>query len=134
MSIAGACALAVLPGVALAAPTKPYTLVTIDIGETSSPAVTSRVFSADGFTVSVNPQTDGSTWMYFRDGPQDSRLSLLVKAPTGEHFVNGRTYSTTRFGDADNAKGWTSRPTTAAGIRPVASPCGRPLSTRKPRS
>ena len=104
MSIAGACALAVLPGVALAAPTKPYTLVTIDIGETSSPAVTSRVFSADGFTVSVNPQTDGSTWMYFRDGPQDSRLSLLVKAPAGEHFVNGRTYSTTRFGDADNAR------------------------------
>ncbi|WP_328341123.1 choice-of-anchor D domain-containing protein [Micromonospora sp. NBC_00421] len=104
MSVAGACALAVLPGVALAAPTAPYTVVTLDIGETSSPAVKSGVFSAPTFTVSVLPQTDGSTWMYFRNGPADSRLSLQVRAPLGQSFVAGRTYPTTRFGDEGTAR------------------------------
>ncbi|TDB78519.1 choice-of-anchor D domain-containing protein [Micromonospora sp. KC723] len=105
VSVAGACALAGLPGVALAAPTAPYTVVTVDVGDASGhPVKSSGVFDASNSSVEVVPETDGSLSMYLRNLPGGSWLNVRTGAPTGQAWTAGQTYQTARFADSTRAR------------------------------
>ncbi|MEV4480222.1 choice-of-anchor D domain-containing protein [Micromonospora coxensis] len=105
VTIAGACALAGLPGVALAAPTAPYTVVTVDVGDAPGhPVKNSGVYDASNSTIEVVPETDGSLSMYLRNLPGGSWIYVWTGAPTGQTWTAGQTYQTARFADATRAR------------------------------
>lgn len=103
MSIAGACALAVLPGVALAAPTAPYTVLTVDVGDQTGgyPIYQSDVFDRDNSTVSVVPQSNDR--LAVETNRAGSYVRLAIQPPAGEQWSAGQTYQATWQGDGGTA-------------------------------
>lgn len=103
MSIAGACALAVLPGMALAAPTAPYTVLTVDVGDQTGgyPIYRSDVFDRDNSTVSVVAQSNDR--LAVETNRAGSYVRLNIQPPAGEQWTAGQTYQATWQGDGGTA-------------------------------
>ncbi|MBW4703847.1 MULTISPECIES: choice-of-anchor D domain-containing protein [unclassified Micromonospora] len=103
MSIAGACALAVLPGMALAAPTAPYTVLTVDVGDQTGgyPIYQSDVFDRDNSTISVVAQSNDR--LAVDTTRAGSYVRLSIQPPAGEQWTAGQTYQATWQGDGGTA-------------------------------
>ncbi|WP_346537583.1 choice-of-anchor D domain-containing protein [Micromonospora sp. DPT] len=105
--VAGACALAVLPGVALAAPTAPYTALTVDLGEHRAfPVTGSAAYDKSSASVSVANQADG-LFLIKAVNPTDPTqiyAALAAEPPTGQDWAPGQTYPTSRVADAGHAR------------------------------
>ncbi|MEU5943005.1 hypothetical protein ABZ807_28420 [Micromonospora sp. NPDC047548] len=105
--IAGACALAVLPGVALAAPAASYTALTVDLGEHRPlPVIRSATYNQGSAMMRVLNEPDG----LFRiealalGNPTDVRAALVTRPPSGQTWEVGRTYPTAPLADAAHAR------------------------------
>ncbi|MFJ6199471.1 choice-of-anchor D domain-containing protein [Micromonospora sp. NPDC092111] len=104
MGIAGACALAGLPGVALAAPTAPYTALTIDVGQAWGSTVTNPgVYDASNATMYAYAFGDAGVRLTARANGTGEYLRIDAVPPYGQRFVAGQTYETRRSWDSTHA-------------------------------
>lgn len=103
--VAGACASAVLPGVALAAPTAPYTVLTVDVGDAyGKPVKQSGVYDGTNSTVTGRAYATGGVSMGASGLPGGSTIAMWITPPVGQSaFIAGRTYPTLGSGDATHA-------------------------------
>ncbi|MEV0805507.1 choice-of-anchor D domain-containing protein [Micromonospora sp. NPDC050200] len=104
IGIAGACALAVLPGVALAAPTAPYTALTIDVGQAWGSTVTNPgVYDASNATMYAYAFGDAGVRLTARANATGDYFVIDAVPPAGQRFVEGQTYETRRSWDSTHA-------------------------------
>ncbi|MBM0255726.1 hypothetical protein [Micromonospora sp. 4G55] len=105
--VAGVCALAVLPGMALAAPTAPYTALTVDLGEHRAfPVTKSAAYDKSNASVSVVNQADG-LFLVKAVSPADPTevyAALAAEPPPGQDWAQGQTYPASRVADAGHAR------------------------------
>ncbi|MEU5942929.1 hypothetical protein ABZ807_28035 [Micromonospora sp. NPDC047548] len=102
--IAGACALTVLPGVALAAPTAPYTVLTVDVGDAyGKPVKQSGVYDGTNSTVSGRAYGTGGVSMGASGLPGGSTIAMWITPPVGQSFTAGQTYQTSGSGNSTHA-------------------------------
>ncbi|MBM0237473.1 choice-of-anchor D domain-containing protein [Micromonospora sp. ATA32] len=104
VGIAGACALPGLPGVALAAPTAPYTVLTVDAGDHGGgyPLDKSGVYDSSTSTVTFTPFADDR--VNLETNTAGSYVRLDFNPPSGQSFVAGQTYQATGYGDGGTAR------------------------------
>ncbi|MEV0805508.1 hypothetical protein [Micromonospora sp. NPDC050200] len=104
VTVAAACALAGLPGVALAAPAAPYTVLVIDLNDHQrlSTDLFTGVWAGDNSEMETqfgdgDALTLGAHWRY-----EDQHLWNAVRTapPAGESWQVGRTYAATSAGGA----------------------------------
>ncbi|WFE63383.1 hypothetical protein [Micromonospora sp. WMMD714] len=99
MSVAGACALAVLPGVALAAPTAPYTVLTVNLGlHEPTPVSGSAVYDSSNAT--MDAAASAGDWLRLTAILPDRYVRIDTAAPAGQTWTAGQTYPTVRAGRA----------------------------------
>ncbi|MEV0722224.1 hypothetical protein AB0I37_05530 [Micromonospora purpureochromogenes] len=102
--VAGACATAVLPGVALAAPTAPYTVLTVDVGDAyGKPVKQSGVHDGTNSTVTGRAYGTGGLSMGVSGLPGGSTIAMWITPPVGQSFTAGRTYQTSGSSNATHA-------------------------------
>ncbi|NYF55939.1 hypothetical protein [Micromonospora purpureochromogenes] len=102
--IAGACALTVLPGVALAAPTAPYTVLTVDVGDAyGKPVKQSGVYDGTNSTVTGRAYGTGGVSMGASGLPGGSTIAMWITPPVGQSFTAGQTYQTSGSSNATHA-------------------------------
>jgi hypothetical protein len=103
VGVAAACAVAGLPGMALAAPTAataPYTALSVDVGDAyGRPVKQSGVYDSGNATISATAHDDGRFSMGASNLPGGSYVSLWI-TPAGQTLTAGQTYQTNRGGDA----------------------------------
>ncbi|MFR9774594.1 hypothetical protein ACL02O_00850 [Micromonospora sp. MS34] len=102
--VAASCSLTVLPGVALAAPTAPYTALTIDLGEHGT-----RPIQKSGVYDPSNATMDAAA-----DAADDFRITAKVTdttfarldawPPLGQRWTAGQTYETAKSEDSVRAR------------------------------
>ncbi|SCL22233.1 hypothetical protein GA0070616_2498 [Micromonospora nigra] len=103
IGIAGAVVSAGVPGVALAAPTAPYTVLTVDIGATGgSPVTKSGVYDSSNARMYAYGYGDAGVFVQAltSDGIY---VTLTASPPQGQRFVVGQTYETRRSWDSTHA-------------------------------
>ncbi|MER6591673.1 hypothetical protein ABT214_07455 [Micromonospora purpureochromogenes] len=102
--VAGACATAVLPGVALAAPTAPYTVLTVDVGDAyGKPVKQSGVHDGTNSTVTGRAYGTGGLSMGVSGLPGGSTIAMWITPPVGRSFTAGQTYQTSGSSNATHA-------------------------------
>ncbi|MEH0842966.1 choice-of-anchor D domain-containing protein [Micromonospora sp. CPCC 205711] len=102
--VAGACVLAGLPGVALAAPTAPYTALTADLGEHHARPVLDSFVYDDTTATMRGAATADDTFQLTATFPDTSyQLRLDAAPPTGGTWTEGQTYATARGRDSTHA-------------------------------
>ncbi|MEV0805509.1 hypothetical protein [Micromonospora sp. NPDC050200] len=102
--VAGACALTVLPGVALAAPTAPYTVLTVDVGDAyGKPVKQSGVHDGTNSTVTGRAYGTGGVSMGVSGLPGGSTIAMWITPPVGQSFTAGQTYQTSGSGNSTHA-------------------------------
>ncbi|SCE71477.1 hypothetical protein GA0074695_0521 [Micromonospora viridifaciens] len=103
--VAGACASAVLPGVALAAPTAPYTVLTVDVGDAyGKPVKQSGVYDGTNSTVTGRAYATGGVSMGASGLPGGATIAMWITPPVGQSaFTAGQTYPTRGSADATRA-------------------------------
>lgn len=99
MSVAGAGALAVLPGVALAAPTAPYTVLTVDLG-LHHPTPVSGSVVYDSSNATMDAAASAGDWLRLTALLPDQYVRIDTAAPAGQTWTVGQTYPTVRAGRA----------------------------------
>ncbi|TDC44118.1 choice-of-anchor D domain-containing protein [Micromonospora sp. KC213] len=101
--VVGTCATAALPGVALAAPAAPYTVLTVDVGNHTGgyPLSQSGVYDTTNATVSVTPSAQDR--LAVRASQSSSYVDLSIGPPTGQTWQEGQSYPAARFADATTA-------------------------------
>ena len=101
--VAGTCLAAVLPAVALAAPTAPYTVLTVDLAEgPSGPITESTVY--DGSTETMDAATGAGDQFRITAIRSDRYVRVDAAPPAGQTWSAGQTYPTVRGGrDATQA-------------------------------
>ncbi|SCE76535.1 hypothetical protein GA0074696_0707 [Micromonospora purpureochromogenes] len=103
--VAGICASTVLPAGALAAPTAPYTVLTVDVGDAyGKPVKQSGVYDGTNSTVTGRAYGTGGVSMGASGLPGGSTIAMWITPPTGTPtFTAGQTYPTVGSGDATHA-------------------------------
>ncbi|MFR9774592.1 choice-of-anchor D domain-containing protein [Micromonospora sp. MS34] len=103
VTVAGACVLAGLPGVALAAPTAPFKVLTVDVGDQTGgyPIDKSGVYDTGNSTLSLTPDALDRVTVYAYQG--SSYVNLRAVPPTGQKWIEGQTYRATDLGDDTTA-------------------------------
>ncbi|MEH1054983.1 hypothetical protein V6U89_07175 [Micromonospora sp. CPCC 206171] len=102
--VAGACATAVLPGVALAAPTAPYTVLTVDLGEhQAKPIGSSGVYDPTNATLDAAAEADDTFRITARYGVS-AYVRLDAAPPTGQTWTAKQSYETARGRDSVRAR------------------------------
>ncbi|MEU7980026.1 hypothetical protein AB0B63_16000 [Micromonospora sp. NPDC049081] len=101
--VAGVCVATAIPGSALAAPTAPYTVVTVDVGDANGrPVQQSGVYDASNATVDGTVYGTGGVRMGVRL-TGGTTISVWALPPVGQVFTAGRTYQTTGTAGATRA-------------------------------
>ncbi|SCG48588.1 choice-of-anchor D domain-containing protein [Micromonospora halophytica] len=103
VTVAGACVLAGLPGVALAAPTAPFKVLTVDVGDQTGgyPIYQSGVYDTGNSTLSLTPDSLDRISVYANQS--GSYVNLRTEPPTGQKWVEGQTYRAAELADATSA-------------------------------
>ncbi|MBM0255725.1 hypothetical protein [Micromonospora sp. 4G55] len=105
VTIAGACALAGLPGVALAAPAAPYTVLVIDLNDHQrlSTDLFTGAWDGDNSSAMEAQLGDGDALTlgaHWRDETDHVWNAVSTAPPAGETWQAGRTYAATSAGGA----------------------------------
>ncbi|WP_157745788.1 hypothetical protein [Micromonospora purpureochromogenes] len=104
MAVAGASVLAGLPGVSLAAPTAPYTALTVDLGEhRTRPVKQSGVYDPSNATMDAAAGAD-DVFRITASLPDTSYVRLDAAPPTGQSWTAGQTYETAKGRDSVRAR------------------------------
>ncbi|MGB2567847.1 hypothetical protein ACPFP2_05250 [Micromonospora citrea] len=101
----GACAVAGLPAVASAAPTAPFTALTVDLGEHRAyPVSTSAAYEYS--TATMTAAAEPGDVVQIKAVTRDLRYTTTLTAapPTGRGWVEGQTYPTSRVAGEDQAR------------------------------
>ncbi|MFI5488405.1 hypothetical protein [Micromonospora echinaurantiaca] len=104
---AGACATALLPGMALAAPTAPYTALTVNLGEHAPLSVgRSAAYDDSSAKMRVERKPGGSFLIeaVVPSGTTEYRTNLVTAPPFGGSWEVGRTYPTAPVADVTHAQ------------------------------
>ncbi|MFR9774593.1 choice-of-anchor D domain-containing protein [Micromonospora sp. MS34] len=103
-TVAGACLLAGLPGVALAAPTAPYTVLTVDLGEhRTKPVASSGVYDPTNATIDA-AATANDTFRITAVYGVSAYVRLDAAPPTGQTWTEGQTYETAKGSSSARAR------------------------------
>ncbi|MEH0842967.1 hypothetical protein V6U81_11335 [Micromonospora sp. CPCC 205711] len=98
--VAGACALAVLPGMALAAPTAPYTVLTVDLGDHQTfPVQKSAVYDRDNALMQATIGDEDLFGLEAKNLPTIEYVAWAAQPPVGQSWVVGQTYPAGLFRD-----------------------------------
>ncbi|PZG01657.1 hypothetical protein C1I99_06255 [Micromonospora deserti] len=93
-----------VPGVAAAQPTSPFTVLTVDVGDAyGKPVAKSGVYDGNGSTVTGRAYATGGVSMGVSGLPNGSTIAVRATPPVGQSFVVGKVYQTAGSADATRA-------------------------------